>query len=349
MATAVLVGAGIGTALLSQRAARRWAVNYDPCAGRPLDDLSDLGVTVRMLRTPDGAELSVCDARPKEVADLGGGELDRAVFVLAHCWTGDRRVWGPVARRLVAGGYRVVSYDHRGHGSSTLGDDHMSLATLAGDLELVLEALELSDVVLAGHSMGGMTIQALSKARGGLSHERVRAAVLVSTASGALIDPIVGRLGPSLIERDGLRSARSSFPLGARMFLGATPVAAHLDAIGETFLATPGAVRADMLREFAAMDLTDGLAAITQPVTVVVGSRDLATPSRHARRMARVARNARLEIVAGAGHMLPFEAPDRLAEILIETATAARTTGGPAARTTGGPATPSSDTERRIR
>ena len=54
--------------------------------------------------------------------------------------------------------YRCVSYDCRGHGSSDHKGIHMNLRTLAQDLHELLEYLDLRDVTLIGHSLGGATI-----------------------------------------------------------------------------------------------------------------------------------------------------------------------------------------------
>ncbi|HET8618358.1 MAG TPA: alpha/beta fold hydrolase, partial [Acidimicrobiales bacterium] len=93
----------------------------DARTGRPAParaGLDDLGVPrgrALVVTTDDGARLAVTDAGDR--ITLGGP----APVVLAHCWTGSRAVWAPVARRLVAAGHRVVLYDQRGHGASTAG------------------------------------------------------------------------------------------------------------------------------------------------------------------------------------------------------------------------------------
>ena len=56
------------------------------------------------------------------------------------------------------GDYRLVYYDHRGHGASDRATSNMNLQTLGRDLRELIEALELDDVTVIGHSMGGSTI-----------------------------------------------------------------------------------------------------------------------------------------------------------------------------------------------
>ena len=63
---------------------------------------------------------------------------DGPPVVLAHCWTGGREVWAPVANRLVRRGHQVVLYDQRGHGSSSVGDDGLTIERLGAELGLAV-------------------------------------------------------------------------------------------------------------------------------------------------------------------------------------------------------------------
>ena len=69
--------------------------------------------------------------------------------------------WGPVARRLITDGFEVVAVELRGHGDSSRGRDGYGPRRLAADLAQVLSALDLRDVILVGHSMGGMASMTL--------------------------------------------------------------------------------------------------------------------------------------------------------------------------------------------
>ena len=74
-------------------------------------------------------------------------------------------------------------YDQRGHGASTRGTAPLTIETLAHDLTAVLDAADVRDAVLAGHSMGGMTIMSLATHRPDVLKERAKATVLVATAA----------------------------------------------------------------------------------------------------------------------------------------------------------------------
>jgi pimeloyl-ACP methyl ester carboxylesterase len=306
---ALVVAAGAaavaaGSAVLA--AGRRWRRAEDPCATTVLDLA---GAEAFKVERPDGAVLD----------GVAVGPDDGPLVVLSHCWTGSRATWEPVAARLVGAGRRVVLYDQRGHGASTLGPDAPTVEQLGEDLAAVLEAVDARDAVLAGHSMGGMTLQALAVHRPEVVAERVRALVLAGTAGfGVASGPFAGRTrsltGSRVVER--LMAGRLG-PALSRGTVGRHPRHAHLVATRDAFLSLPTDVRRQFLIALQAMDFRAGLAGVTVPTTVVVGSRDLLTPPRLGRALATAIPGARLVEVPGAGHMLPYEEPDRLAELIL--------------------------------
>jgi non-heme chloroperoxidase len=310
MRRAVAVGAaGVATAATAAAGAaltvRRWRSAPDPCqaGGAALPPGEAFKV-----ETEDGALLDGVVA--------GDGPL----VVLSHGWTGNRSVWEPVAARLVKRGRRVVLYDQRGHGASTMGPEEPTIARLGADLEAVLRAVNAREAVVAGHSMGGMAAQALAVDHPDVVAERVRALVLVATGAARIVKRPVRisghvTLGNPLVERLLLSPAG---PALVRAAVGRRPRLGHLVATRDTFLATPADVRLVFFRAMQTMDLLAGLASVTVPVTVVHGRRDVMTPPRLGRVIAAAVPGARLVEIPGAGHMLPFEEPDLLTDLIAE-------------------------------
>jgi non-heme chloroperoxidase len=259
--------------------------------------------------TPDGARLAVWD--------IGEGPT----VALPHCWGCTHAIWIPVARRLVEMGHRVVLYDQRGHGASTRGTAPLSVETLAHDFELVLESLDVRDAVMAGHSMGGMTIMSLATHRPDVLAERARALVLVATAAAPVTQGPAGltRAAGALIGSPVVsRAMRSS---GGRRYVrnvfGAGPIDAHLDLTRTLFGDCDPQVRAGFIMGIAQMNLLEGIATIDKPTTVVVGSRDRLTPPRLARQMVATIPGSRLVTLEDRGHMLPLEDPDAVADEIV--------------------------------
>lgn len=300
-------GAAVGGAVALQRADATWAGTPNPC-GRE-DMLLPPGERIAV-DTDDGARLA------------GTVTGDGPTVVLSHCWTGGREVWAPVAHRLLRRGRRVVLYDQRGHGSSTVGHDGYTVPRLGADLKAVLEATGTRDAVVAGHSMGGMAVQSLVSHHRHVVADRVAGIVLVATAAsglsqGARDHRLRRAVGSRAVDR--ALSGRFGHAL-VRSTVGARVCRDHLTTTRDLFVTCPPQTRAGWLSAIQTLDLRDGLAGLDVPTTITVGTRDTLTPVSRARELARLLPHARVEVHEDLGHMLPIEAPDEIAGLVEETA-----------------------------
>ena len=82
--------------------------------------------------------------------DHGTGQA----VVLIHGFPLDGHSWEKQSAALLEAGYRVITYDRRGFGQSSQVTEGYDYDTFAADLNVVLETLDLTDVVLVGFSMG---------------------------------------------------------------------------------------------------------------------------------------------------------------------------------------------------
>jgi pimeloyl-ACP methyl ester carboxylesterase len=278
--------------------------------------VEDIGGRSFPVTTTDGAVLAATDA--------GRGPL----IVLSHCYTGSRLVWMPVAARLVATGHRVVLYDQRGHGDSTVGSEGLTIDRLGEDLREVIEAVDAKGAVLAGHSMGGMAVLALAAHHPDVVAARARALVLVSTAASGLGTALVPAGTVAALLASPVATAVTGGPLGpfvGRVVHGRGMTWAQLVAGSKLYSKTAPATRAGFMRSMTKMDLRAGLEGCRVPAVVVVGEHDRLTPARFASDIVAHMPDADLIVVPRAGHMLPWEAPDRLAEVLSAMAVVAPT------------------------
>ena len=278
------------------------------------------------LRLPDGKPLAVHTDDGAVIAATVAGE--GPTIVLAHGYTNGRAVWSPVAHRLIASGHQVVLYDQRGHGESTVGADGYTVSRLGSDLRAVLEAADARDAVLVGHSMGGMTIQAFAATHPDVLAERVKGVVLVSTTSHGLADPRMQRTAPKLLAGssiDRIMRAPGGHAL-LRGVVGRNVRKGHLTLARDLFLATPPESRVGFFNAMQEMDLREGLAQLTVPATVLVGTRDRLTPQPMGQALAD-ALGVDLVTFPDAGHMLPLEHPDEVAAIIRDHALSSRSSG----------------------
>jgi pimeloyl-ACP methyl ester carboxylesterase len=259
----------------------------------------------------DGARLHV---------EVHGPEGAPAV-VLAHGWTCSTAFWAAQIRELAVD-HRVIAYDQRGHGRSPA-SPACSAEGLADDLVAVLEAAlgAGEKAVIAGHSMGGMTVMAAAERPAFRAH--AAAVLLCSTGSSRLVAE--STLVP--IRAGRLRTWLTRQVLGARAPLGpVTPLALRIlkygtmgpgsaphmvEACARIVHACPRKVRHAWSQVLDLLDLDHGVRRLTVPAAVVVGSADRLTPPVHAHQLA-----AALPLclgvteLPGVGHMTPVEAPE---------------------------------------
>ncbi|TVL93822.1 alpha/beta fold hydrolase [Streptomyces sp. SAJ15] len=274
----------------------------------------------------DGARLHV---------EVHGPEGAPAV-VLVHGWTCSTAFWARVIRELAVD-HRVITYDLRGHGGSPVArPGGCSTDALADDLEAVLEATLDSAAgqraVLAGHSMGGMTLMAAS-AR---PHFRAHAAavLLCSTGSSRLparshVVPLrAGRLRTALHRAILTSRAPASplAPLGRRVLryitLGRDASAEMVEACARIVAGCPRGVRADWGRVLAELDLDRGVTRVAVPTAIVHGAADRLTPVRHAYALAALLPHCvGVTELPGVGHMTPVEdgatVADRIRDLVL--------------------------------
>jgi pimeloyl-ACP methyl ester carboxylesterase len=212
-----------------------------------------------------------------------------------------------------------VRWDQRGHGKSEAGELGHTLEGLALDLATVLDELDVRDAVLAGHSMGGFTIQGLASHHPDVLRDRARALVLVATAShGLRRSPLAQQ--PALLSHALMQRCAQHPRLGTALVRGTFGRGAHPHHVERTradFAATAPHIRRAFVEGFLQMDNRQALATLDLPTTVLVGRRDTLTPMPMNRELARSIPGARLHELPGLGHMLPYEAPDDVAAAIL--------------------------------
>ncbi len=284
-------------------------------------------------RDPEWWELQRrMESRRVEVTSADGTRLHAEVFgpdaaptiVLVHGWCCSVRFWHYQLRDL-AGTYRIVAYDLRGHGRSERPANHdYSSAALAADLDAVLRACVPPGerAVAAGHSMGGMSVVAWS---GGHRDEvgwRLAGVVLADTGMRQLVAE--SRIGPTISALTALRTAAGRLllripvpvpappdPVGYRAMryiaLSRHARPAHVAFCAQLLSDCPPRVRAAFGVTLGRLDLGDYLGALVVPTVVIVGTEDVLTPPPQAEAIAAAVPGAVLFELPGLGHMTPVE------------------------------------------
>lgn len=317
MRAGLATGAALGTTGLLGWAGLRVLVGWIERNPDPL-------TREQLLAEPQGEEVTLIRPDGTELRALVAGEGPPAVLV--HGYTVTLAEWNLVWDDLLARGFRVIAFDQRGHGRSTLGSEGIGSAPMAADIAAVLEHFDVADAVLVGHSMGGfVTIRALLDHAG--VAQRLRGLVLFATWAGRVLDGAPqNKLQIPLLERGILQRLiryRTVGVLFGAAQCGARPSPAMVSVFTEGFrqhVEEHGALL-PIVRAFSREDRYPRLGEITVPTVVMVGAADRTTPPSHSRRMADGIPGARLVTVPDAGHALNWEAPDELVKV-IESLTA---------------------------
>jgi pimeloyl-ACP methyl ester carboxylesterase len=255
------------------------------------------------------------------------GVADAPVTVVfSHGFTARLAEW-QLQRDALRTRARLVLWDQRGHGRS--GWTPLTKATIdrtGRDLGEVLDATTpTGPVVLAGHSMGGMSVMALARQRPELFGPRVVGVFLLATSAGGLVETgILGR-AVKLIRKLGLLSLYLRFlqlvaPLAERFRRRGTVIGRrvtrrllfgrddahphHVRLVQDLLEETPVPVTMAFYATFLDHDETAALEVLRRvPVTVVAATHDRLTPAAHGRRIAQmIGEGAELIVVPGAGH-----------------------------------------------
>ncbi len=236
--------------------------------------------------------------------------------VFGHSLLFDRHMWDQQVETL-SSGYRCIAYDFLGHGGSSLGPGEYSLEDEAENLHALMSQWGASPAHLVGLSMGGMVNLRLA-----LTHpEDVRSLALLDTSAEeeeAERRPQYEGLAAAARARGAESVVDAVVPFffsPGFMQPNPEPVAAFRQQfIDSNVDGIEQATKAVTRRT----SVLDGLPRINLPTLVIVGSEDIATTPDKAQHIAEGISGARLETIAGSGHMTPLEQPERISQLLSE-------------------------------
>jgi len=249
-----------------------------------------------------------------------------AAVVLVHGYLLDGRSWEKQETALLTAGYRVITYDRRGFGTSSRPSVGYDYDTLAADLAALLDALELRDAVLVGFCAGTGEV---TRYLGTYGHARVRAVALL-----APLPPFLPRTddNPDGIDRavidEFLREVIADRPAATKTYLDRSY---DIDLLGGTqvsdqawqnsFHVAIGASAAAVRGGAAAWleDFRGDLARITVPVLVVQGNRDrIMPPEATGNRLPGLIRDARHVVVPDGPHAIIWTHADQVNHALLD-------------------------------
>ncbi|GAA2604888.1 alpha/beta fold hydrolase [Streptomyces tubercidicus] len=232
--------------------------------------------------------------------------------VFSHGWPLNADVWDDQMNLVAAHGYRAIAHDRRGHGRSGQPWQGNDMDTYADDLAQLMEALDLREAVLVGHSTGGGEV---ARYIGRHGTGRVAKALLLSAVPPLMLKTEANPEGLPREVFDGLRAGvagdRSQFYQDlSESFYGANRSGAAVSqGVRDAFwmwsmqVGLKGAF--DCIKQFSETDFTEDLKRFDIPTLIIQGDDDQIVPIVAAGKKAvKVAPNATLKVYPGAPHGL---------------------------------------------
>lgn len=266
------------------------------------------------------------------------GPQDGPLVLFSHGFAMTGRCWHEQVVAL-SDRLRLVTYDQPGHGRSTPPEDgSFSLDLLGHALHEVVRRLPDRELILVGHSMGGMTALAFARQYPRLFHERVSGMLLLSTSAKAGAEDVAMGMGIQALVRIQNRVEAVAGVMGerarrlARIYRASSDLSylltrevglarhadpRHVDLTEQLVLDTDISTIAALTPVLLTMDEDDTLADVDVPTVVVVGSEDRITPVGHAEHIARINEDVDLLELPGVGHMTPMEAADIVNALIV--------------------------------
>jgi non-heme chloroperoxidase len=242
------------------------------------------------------------------------------VITFSHGWPLSSDAWDGQMLFLVQNGFRVVAHDRRGHGRSSQPSSGNDMDGYADDLAAVIEALDLKDAVLVGHSTGGGEVVRYIRRHG---KKRVVKAVLIAAVPPIMLKTPANPEGLPMEVFDNLRSVitkdRSQFYKDlARPFYGANRPGSKVSqgTLDQFWLWSmqAGLKNAyESIKAFSETDFTEDLKKIDVPTLVMHGDDDQIVPVKDsAVKSARLISGAKEIYYPGAPHGLTATHQDQV-------------------------------------
>jgi len=240
--------------------------------------------------------------------------------LLLHGHTLDHRVFDGLAGDLLAAGFRVIRPDLRGHGRSTRPPQGYHWSDHSADVEAVLDDAGVDRAAIVGFSLGGGIALETALERS----DRVGKLVLMSPVMpDRPFDPefMANLKAVAMVARtEGIRAAMEGPWMSSPLFAVSLAKPGVLETLSEIVKDFPGAEYLAVARDRVERDWTvpKRLGEITADTLVLVGEMEMPGFIAFAREAAEGIPGARLEIIPNSGHLLPLEAEDQVATLILE-------------------------------
>jgi non-heme chloroperoxidase len=247
------------------------------------------------------------------------------VITFSHGWPLNSDMWDAQMLFLANQGFRCVAHDRRGHGRSSQATSGNDMDGYADDLAAVIEALDLKNITMVGHSTGGGEV---ARYIGRYGTKRVAKAVLIAAVPPIMVKSAANPEGLPIELFDGLRSAlvkdrSQTYKDFASQFFGANRPGAQvsqgtLDQFWLWSMQSGLKNSYESIKAFSETDFSEDLRKFDIPTLVVHGEDDQIVPVKNsARKSAQLIKGAVEIYYPGLSHGLIATHPDLINRDLL--------------------------------
>ena len=209
--------------------------------------------------------------------------------------------------------FRLIRYDKRGHGLSTVSEDPFKISDLAQDAEGLMDRLKISGAIFVGLSIGGAIALQLASTRPDLV-----SAVVLSNTAARIGSEQLWRSRIDAVARSGIEAIADS--ILERWFSGSFREAesVELEAWRCMLCRTTTAGYLGCCEALKIADLREAARSLCQPALAIAGSEDGSTPPHVVEETASLIPNCQFRLIDEAGHLPCVEKPEEYAKLLAE-------------------------------
>jgi pimeloyl-ACP methyl ester carboxylesterase len=236
--------------------------------------------------------------------------------ILIHGLGDDHRAWRRVVAELALE-RRVILYDFRGHGETSIGEADGTLGQLAGDLAALMDAVDLSSATLAGFSLGGTIAM-----RAAIDHpDRVAELALIATSSRVNSAAAEWYRQRATMAAQGDPALRETLDRDTEDVYRNRPEEIQAGLLIRRQATADPAGHANACLAMASLKehpLDPELGQVRAPTVILAGDHDQHCPPRAAEIIVGAIAGSRLEVLSDTGHPLPVERPGEVAKAIAE-------------------------------
>jgi 3-oxoadipate enol-lactonase len=252
--------------------------------------------------------MQIFDAGDVRIHYRVDGPEDGAPVVFANSLGTDMRLWDDILP-LLPEGLRIIRWDKRGHGLSTVPSGPYSMGSLISDCERLLDHLNVKECVFVGLSIGGMIAQGLAVKRLDL----IRAMVLSNTAA-KIGNPALWDERIAAVHSGGIESLADA--VMERWFSAAFRKKPEMELWRNMLVQQADDGYAGCSAAISGTDFYTPTSGLRLPTLGIAGTEDGSTPPDLVRETVDLIPGAQFHLIRRAGHLPCVEQPEEFAQVL---------------------------------